>query len=385
MSEIMNELAELARTRPLRLKEQKAKGKKIIEFTGSFIPEQMIYAAGAEPYYLGRGGEPEPPDAVLPYMLRFMNPQARSQVGFHLLGLDPVTPITDLIVTQQTDCHVGRISELMEYLKLPVFKVGVPSDWERGIAQQYYYKALKKLKTKLEEATGNQISEDLLNAETAKVNKINDLLLKISMLRKADNPPLGGYDFIRLNHYSLLVEPDQVIERFEKLYAELKAKEGAFPKNAPRILLAGHIVAVGDYTPVRLIEESGGLIAMEMLDEGMRPYFWDVPINGDAIKGISDTLFINRTPPSIFQPAWKYRFERMKELIKENRIDGVIWYQLSFDEIYDLECSCILKWLGEMKVPALKLESSYEYSREATGPLMTRIESFVETLKERKQ
>ena len=33
----------------------------------------------------------------------------------------------------------------------------------------------------------------------------------------------------------------------------------------------------------------------------------------------------------------------------------------------------------------MKLETSYEYSREATAPLATRIESFVDSLKEGKK
>lgn len=379
----MLELGEMARTRPLRLKEQKVKGKKVIEYTGTYVPDEMIHAAGAEPYFMGRGGEPEPPDAVLPYLLRFMNPQARSLAGFHILGLDPVTPIADLIVAQQTDCHIGRISELMEYLKLPVYKVGVPSDWEREVAQEYYYASLGRLKAKLEAMTGNEITEEKLKTAAEQTNKINRLLRKISELRKADSPPIGGHDFIRLNHYSMLVEPRPVIEKLEALYNELVTAKGKFPPNAPRIMLAGRIVAVGDYVPVSFIEEAGGLIAIEMLDEGIRPYFWDTPINGNTLQSIGKTLYLKKTPPSVFQPAWKTRFERMKELIKEYRIDGVVWYQLSFDEIYDLECSVLIKWLKEMGIPLLKLETSYEYSREATGPLMTRIESFVETLKER--
>lgn len=384
MSQTIQDLADLARTRPIRLKEMKAQGKKVIEFTGPYVPDAMIYAAGAEPYFLGRGGEPEPPDAVLPYMLRFMNPYARSQVGFHLLDLDPVTPISDLIVAQQTDCHVGRISELMEYLNLPVFKVGVPSDWKKEIAYEYYHKALGRLKQKLEEVTGNEITEEKLRATIKQTNRIHDLLRKISELRKKDSPPIGGYDFIRLNHYTLLVEPEATIEKLEKLYEELKEAQGIFPADAPRILLAGRIVAIGDYVPIKLIEDAGALIAVEMLDEGVRPYFWDVPLNGDTMKGLSDMLYYKKTPPSIFQPSWKERMARMKKLIAEYRIDGVIWYQLSFDEIYDMECSCVLKWMDEIGVPILKLESSYEYSREATGPLTTRIESFVETLKERR-
>ena len=71
---------------------------------------------------------------------------------------------------------------------------------------------------------------------------------------------------------------------------------------------------------------------------------------------------------NIFQPAWRVRFDHMKPLIDDYRIDGVVWYQLAYDEIYDMECTVITKWLRELKVPLLKLETSYEYSREATGP-----------------
>ena len=45
----------------------------------------------------------------------------------------------------------------------------------------------------------------------------------------------------------------------------------------------------------------------------------------------------------------------------------------------------IAERMKEMKIPFLKLESSYEYSREAMGPLTTRVESFIESIKERKE
>ena len=86
-------------------------------------------------------------------------------------------------------------------------------------------------------------------------------------------------------------------------------------------------------------------------------------------------------PVNIFQPAWKVRFEHMRELIDQYRVDGVVWYQLAYDEIYDMECTVITQWLRDARVPVLKLETSYEYSREATGPLITKVESFVESLR----
>ena len=101
----------------------------------------------------------------------------------------------------------------------------------------------------------------------------------------------------------------------------------------------------------------------------------------DTLENIAETYFLKRTPPSIFQPAWEDRLEYLKGLIRDYSIDGVIWYQLSFEEIYDMECSIVSKAMDEMKMPFLKLESSFEYSREAMGPLSTRVESFIQSIK----
>jgi benzoyl-CoA reductase/2-hydroxyglutaryl-CoA dehydratase subunit BcrC/BadD/HgdB len=70
----------------------------------------------------------------------------------------------------------------------------------------------------------------------------------------------------------------------------------------------------------------------------------------------------------------------MKQLIRDYSVDAVIWYQLSFEEIYDLEGSVVARAMDEMNVPLLKLESSYEYTREAMGPLTTRVESFIASI-----
>lgn len=381
MEQIMKEFGDLSRQRPFRLKEARKEGKKVVEWIGNFVPQELILAAGAEPYWMCRGGEPEPPDAVLEYMLRFMNPLARSVAGYHLMGLDPVTPIADMIAVNQTDCHIGRISELMEYLNLPIYKIGVPPDWKKDFAAEYYYKALLRFRKRLEDLTGNTIEDLALKKGIEQSNEINSVLRKIDDLRKKDAPPVGGYDFIHLNHHSFFVEPEASLEKLTAFHERASSANGRFDKNAPRILLAGHAVAVGDYVVLKLIEDSGSLIVADMLDEGIRWYKWDIPTDGDLLRNIWKAKYLDKPPMNIFQPAWKDRFAYMKTLIEEYRVDGVIWYQLAFDEIYDMECTCLAKWLGEMKMPFLKLESSYEYSREAMGPLTTRIESFVESVK----
>lgn len=380
----LEELAQIARTRPEKLKEQKEKGVKIVGYIGRFVPEELIHASGAVPYLMCRGGEPEPPDAVIPYMLRFMSPYARSQIGYHLLGIDPVVPMLDLIVVQNSDCHESRLADLFEYFKLPTARLGVPPDWKKALSRDYYQKRLTWLGEKLEVLTGNKISGEKLKKSIESINQTRDLLSRINLLRKKQTPPIGGYDFIRLNHYSFYCDLEKLLPKLNDLYEQLQKGKSPFSREAPRILLAGHVVGMGDYVVPKLIEDSGGVVVTEFLDEGMRQCAWNVKTDGDLMRNLGETYYLSRTPPSIFQPAWEERVEIMEKLIRDFNIDGVIWYELSFEEIYDLECSIISKAMDEMNMPFLKLESSYEYSREAVGPLTTRVESFIESVKQRR-
>ena len=76
MKEILQKLDKLSNARPLEIIQKKKEGKKVVEFFGDFVPEQWITAAGAESYLICKGGDPQPPEATLDYMLRFMNPLA---------------------------------------------------------------------------------------------------------------------------------------------------------------------------------------------------------------------------------------------------------------------------------------------------------------------
>lgn len=384
MKEIMQELERKSCDRPVELVKAQYAGKKVIEFYGDYIPEQWIRAIGAEPYLICKGGEPQAPEATLDYSLRFMNPLAATMVGNYLIGADRVMPMADAVVIQQHDCHYGRMTEILEFKGLPIYKVGVPADFAVGISQQYYRHELREFKKFLENLVGVTLDEDKVRENYAKTNKIHELLRKIDELRKVENPPITFSEFIRLNHYTLRVDYDTSIEALTKIYEKLKDAPGAHAKNAPRILMMGRAVAEGDYVVPGIVEAAGGCIACDFLDEAIRPYRTNISLEGDIVDAFAEALYDTRDPQCIFQPSWEIRFERLKEYIKEYNIDAILWYQLAFDEIYDMEYTCYSKWLKELNIPIMKLESSYEYSREATAPLATRLESFVESVKEAK-
>ena len=53
-----------------------------------------------------------------------------------------------------------------------------------------------------------------------------------------------------------------------------------------------------------------------MLDEGIRPFKWELETEGDLLRNYAETMYLKKTPPNIFQPAWEERFAFMKELIR---------------------------------------------------------------------
>ncbi len=381
----MEELRKKAANRAFDLSRDKENGSKIVEYIGNFVPEELIHASGAKAYVNCRGGEPEPPDAVLDDMLRYTNPLARSQVGFYKLGLDPVTPMADVVAVSHYECHQARMAEYMELHGIPVFKLGVPDDWTRDFSQEFYYEELVRFKKRLEEITGAVITDEKLSESIKLYNRIYALLSKISALRKTNASPIGGLDFIKLNHNVFMNDPEYAVVKLEEIYKELQDAPAKFPENAPRILVIGHAVAIGDYIVESKVEELGAMIADEFLEEGIYWYQWPVSeTESDPLRALQKQRYLEKPPMDNFEPAWKDRIQYYEKLIRDNSIDGVIWYQLLYDEIWDLEYSCVAKRMEEIGIPMIRIETSYEYTREAMLPLNTRLESFISLLKSKK-
>ena len=118
-----------------------------------------------------------------------------------------------------------------------------------------------------------------------------------------------------------------MIEKLTQLYEELVNAPGKFPEGAPRILFAGRALAIGDYTVPRVLKESGGVIVAEMLDEGVRVIEKDVELEGDLMHNFAKNRYLDKTPIDLFQPSWQIRYEKMKQLISDYKVDGVIWYR----------------------------------------------------------
>lgn len=93
----------------------------------------------------------------------------------------------DIVVTAVTDIHMGRLSELLEFWGVNVFKVGVPSDWQNAIAFGYYINSLRRMLEAVCRLSGKAMDEDLARKYIGETNRVNAAFPAYQGARKRSN------------------------------------------------------------------------------------------------------------------------------------------------------------------------------------------------------
>jgi benzoyl-CoA reductase/2-hydroxyglutaryl-CoA dehydratase subunit BcrC/BadD/HgdB len=367
--------------RPAQLREAQKRGGKVVGFfPGSYVPEEIIYAAGALPVCLARGGSPEPVDAALTEMPDVICPFVRAQVGERLLKTNPYYGMIDMLVGPITCQHLKKATEVWEYHgDKEIFKLGVPFQNDAEFSLEYFADRLRALKDRLEALTGNEITDEKLGAAIALYNRIRGLLRKISFLRCAASPPISSLEFVKLNHASFYADPVFFADVLDSVYRELQGKKAVAKTEAPRLLLLGPNIADGDYKVLELVEAAGGEIVAEEVCEGIRYYWHDIENKGDLWQSLARGYLIDRVPCAFMRRSAKRRLDFALKLVQDFDVSGVIWYELLQCEVYDSESYFFAQRMWEHNIPVLVLESGYGTAD--VGQLRVRIEAFIEQIR----
>jgi len=343
-----------------------------------YLPVELIRACGAEPLALFQGGEASPVLAATPCLGRFLDPFSRAQIGYRLENKSPPYQMIDRLIVPMTDQHARGIADAWHfYTDVEVFELGVPKA-KTPQALDYYFEGLLRLKSFLETLTGTEITDQRLQTAVAKSNRVRELLKKISLLRTANPPLIGGKEFIQLMHQSYYMDEDFLIRSLEEVFKQRKDL-AVTDSSKSRILLVGATLAHGDYRVVDLLEQAGASVVMEHFSEGMSGYWRTLEVKDDPISDVARYYLMEKEPGAFFRDATKERFSFFKDLIDAFNVDGVVWYSLMFRETYDIEQYLFSQAPGLKDLPLLSLKSNYDAGE--TGALRTRIETFVTNIK----
>jgi benzoyl-CoA reductase/2-hydroxyglutaryl-CoA dehydratase subunit BcrC/BadD/HgdB len=130
-----------------------------------------------------------------------------------------------------------------------------------------------------------------------------------------------------------------------------------------------------------LIDEMGGVLAADETCMGDRFMYDPLVIADPSFDGIMRAMANRYIRPCTCPTFWdaSTRIFRLKQMVKDNRVEGIIYHVLRGCMVYDFEYHIIEREMDALNIPIIRVES--DYNEEDIEQLRVRIEAFVELIK----
>ncbi len=373
-------IAEIHGVRPAELIEHQKNGGKVFGTFCVYVPDEVIFAAGAIATGLCGGSQFWVPggEKVLPSSTC---PLIKASVGARLDKTCPFFRIADMYIGETTCDGKKKAWEILGE-DVPMHVMDLPQ-MKRRKDVEGWAEEIKTFMTKVEEFTGNKITAESLSSSIKLINDKRRALARLYELRKQPNPPISGKDVLLISQIAFYDDPTRFTQMVNKLCDELdqrvKQGMGIFKEGTKRILFTGTPMAVPNWKLHHIVETSGAVVVAEETCTGTR-YFENLVDEtktsiDDMIMALAERyMSINC---ACFTPN-SGRIDDIKRLVEEYKADGVIDINLKFCSLYDIEGYTVEKALKEAGIPVLGIET--DYNDQDSQQLRTRIGAFVEIL-----
>jgi benzoyl-CoA reductase/2-hydroxyglutaryl-CoA dehydratase subunit BcrC/BadD/HgdB len=375
-------VSEVHGQRIVELLNAKIDGKHIIGTFCIYVPEELILALDGVSIGLCAGADVGAEEAEK-YIPRNTCALIKGFMGFKLAGLCPYVESADLIVGETTCDGKKKAYEMFHQITGKVYVMELPNK-KGDDGRTLWRNEVKRLADKLSEVTGKQLSVEGLRKAAGVVNEKRKALQRLSELRSHDPVPISGLDALLINQISFYDDPVRFTAKLNELCDELdervKSGVGVAAKGTPRVLVSGSPMAIPNWKLHFVVESSGGVVVGEESCVGERnfktllPEFSSVE---EAVEKMADrSMTVNC---ACFTPN-DDRMTDIKTMSGALRAQGVIHYALQFCTPYLYEAYKAKDAVDAMGLPFLKIET--DYSMEDMGQLKTRVEAFLEILKD---
>jgi bcr-type benzoyl-CoA reductase subunit C len=356
------------------VKSWKNEGKKVLGYFCSYIPEEIIYAADILPIRMRARTCTDTPmgDA-------YMTPTTCSFTRCCLeLANRNEYKFLDGIISCNCCDQVRRLYDNIRY-KAPFpfhYIIGVPGNVNETTLDWFKHE-LSKFKQIIEKTFNVEITDEKLRDTIKKYNKSRSLLKELYMLRKRDDPPITGTDILNIISAGISIPRDQFNELLTQLLKDIDNGEGNSDYKA-RIMVVGSMLDEPEY--LQIIEDLGGLIVTDSNCVGTR-YFWDLVDEDSNPLDALAKRYLSRISCPRMTDGQPERSEFMMNMIKEFKVDGVIFQRMKFCALWWAEIFMLRNKLKEEEIPFLDLEREYVLS--GAGAMKTRVQTFMEILEQR--
>ncbi len=378
-SPVLERFREINRTFPKtqEILEAKGQGKKVFGWLCTYVPEEVILAAGALPIRItGYNQEMELEDGNA-YL--YINNCSFSRSCLQL-GLRKEYDFLDGVVGGSTCDGARRLFDLWRYyLKPPFFHIMTVPRKSHERAHQLYYGQVEDFKKHLEEFMGVEVSDSDLLAAIRVMNESRSLLKELYELRKLDSPLITGQETMEVLNGSFRMRKEQFNAWLRELIDDLKKNGQGHPAKA-RLMLIGSVMTNPEF--IKSIEELGVVVVTDELCTSTR--YWSDPVILEGAKSPLEAIsrrYLSNFPCARMYPSTD-RFDRVVKLAREARVDGIISETIRYCVPYAHDIPLITDRLKAENIPLLTLD--VEYGTSGSGQIRTRVQAFLEMVEGRK-
>lgn len=347
-------------------------GGKVVGYFCTYVPEEILYAAGVLPVRIL--GSHEPQDVTEPHIFGMYCPFCRDCLA---QGLKGRYDYLDGIMIAQSCLHIRQTFTSWK-LHIPIdfsYYLPMPNNVQSKRALPYLTGELRVLKEALEKWTGKAITDEDLNRGIEIMNKSRKLTRDLYELRKQPNPALTGLEAMYAVVASQMVDKKDYNETLQGILEKLPQRP-VEKDSKVRLMILGS--EDDDTEFLQMVESLGAIFVVDDHCTGSR-YFWnEVTPNQNPLEAIA-SRYVERIPcPSKDWPE-RTRMEHIKKLAQDWEVQGAIVIQQKFCDPHELDIPATIESLKQIGIPAQFLEFDVTVP---VGQFKTRVEAFLEMLRE---
>lgn len=358
--------------------EHKRQRKKVFGWLCTYVPEEIIHAAGALPVRIT--GYPQEMELEDGNAYLYINNCSFSRSCLQM-GIRGEYDFLEGMVAGSTCDGARRLFDLWQYyIKTPFYHIlTVPRKYTQRAHDLYHYQVVQ-FKQHLEEFLGVQITDEQLRHSIEVYNEARALLKSLYELRKRDEPPITGAETMEVLNASFRMPKELFNEWLRKLLDEL-ASSGNTHKGRARLMVVGSVMNNPEF--IKSIEAQRGLVVTDELCTSTR--YWSDPVVLDEDKTLLEAIsrrYLNNFPCARMVPSDE-RFNRILNLVRDFKVDGVISQIIRYCVPYAHDLPLLTGRLKAQGIPTLALD--VEYGTSGSGQIQTRVQAFLEMLEARKK
>ncbi len=352
----------------------KGEGKKVLAYNCSYMPEEIIAAAGLLPFRIKGTGCKETTQADS-YLATVNCSFCRACLELHMQGqydfLDGaifVNACDHMHVTYANWKAQGKTPFMENIISVP----NTITDY----GQKWYREEIGNVKNKIEEHFLAEISDQNLKDAIGACNETRRLQGELYALMAGDKPPITGSQCLAVIVAGATMPKHDYNRLLKQLLDQLDGKQcvSGFKR---RLMIGGS--ALDDPALIKIFEDLGGLVVADTLCFGSRFFKTPISEDGDPLHALADAHYHQIKCPRMFD-SYDQRIEFARQIAKDSNADGVILQGIKNCDCHGIDNVMLERDLEKDGTPVLVLEREYDVMPDA-GRIRTRAQAFMERMK----